>query len=135
MPNIDELPITAQNEIRAQSGAAPAHGLHEEKKRIGFFERLTGGRRSEDAPAPKREPEFNQSAPAPRPQAVAAPQVVAAPKGLKIERPRSEIGIASAPKRVETPSRLAAIDTRGMPDESGDSDDLEIPAFLRRQAN
>ncbi len=43
MPNIEELPIVAQNEIRAQSGAAPAQGIHEEKKRIGFFERLTGG--------------------------------------------------------------------------------------------
>jgi hypothetical protein len=36
---------------------------------------------------------------------------------------------------MDTPSRLTAIDTRGMSDESGDSDDLEIPAFLRRQAN
>jgi cell division protein FtsZ len=136
MPNIDELPITAQNEIRAQSGAAPAHGLHEEKKRIGFFERLTGGRRTEETPA-KCEPEFGQPtlAPAPKPQIVAAPLIVAAPKGPKIERPRSELGIAPAPKRLETPSRLSAIDTRSLADESADSDDLEIPAFLRRQAN
>jgi cell division protein FtsZ len=137
MPNIDELPITAQNEIRAQSGAAPAHGLHEEKKRIGFFERLTGGRRTEETPAPKREPEFGQStlAPAPKPQVVAASPVVAAPKGPKIERPRSEVGIASAPKRLETPTRVVANDTRAMTDESLDSDDLEIPAFLRRRVN
>jgi len=137
MPNIDELPITAQNEIRAQSGAAPAHGLHEEKKRIGFFERLTGARRAEETPAPKREPEFGQStlAPAPKSQVLSASPVVAAPKALKIERPRSEAGIASAPNRIETPARVVANDVRPMTDESLDSDDLEIPAFLRRRAN
>ena len=138
MPNIEELPIVAQNAIKAQSGAAPARGLHEEKKRIGFFERLTGGRRTEEAaPAPKREPEFGQAslAPAPKPQVAAAAQVLAAPKSLKIERPRSEVGIASAPKRLETQTRVVANDTRLMTDESLDSDDLEIPAFLRRRAN
>ena len=136
MPNIDELPIVAQNAIKAQSGAAPARGLHEEKKRIGFFERLTGGRRTEEtAPAPKREPEFGQASLAPKPQVAATPQVLAAPKSLKIERPRSEVGIASAPKRVETQTRVVANDTRLMTDESLDSDDLEIPAFLRRRAN
>jgi cell division protein FtsZ len=138
MPNIEELPIVAQNAIKAQTGATPSRGLHEEKKRIGFFERLTGGRRNtEEVPAPKREPEFGQAslASAPKPQVVATPQIVAAPKSLKIERPRSEVGIASAPKRLETQTRVVANDTRIITDESLDSDDLEIPAFLRRRAN
>jgi cell division protein FtsZ len=143
MPNIEELPVVAQNAIRAQSGETPERGLREEKKRIGFFERLTGGRRhhEEELAAPKREPEFAKREPEfgevpTGPQAVAKPQVVAAPKGPKIERPRSEVGIASAPKRPEpVVARIAANDTGPLGPESLDSDDLEIPAFLRRRAN
>jgi cell division protein FtsZ len=133
MPNIDELPIMAQNEMRAQAGTPPAQGLQEQKKRVGFLERLTGGGRSRAAEAipAKREPEFGQPAPvAPR----VPPQPQPALKGVKIERPRGEAAALTVPKRVEIQPRLAAIETRGAQAESLDDDDLEIPAFLRRQA-
>ena len=41
MPNVEEFPLPVQNEIRARSGAAPSPGLAEQKRKVGFLERLT----------------------------------------------------------------------------------------------
>jgi cell division protein FtsZ len=146
MPSMEELPVVAQNEIKAQAGQAPSFGLAAQKKKVGFLERLANvgrSRKEPDAEMPaKREPEFGQRlAPqvpeaartqAPRPQPLGQP---AAQKGIRIERPRSEQAPAAAPKRIETQARPLAVEMAATATESFSDDDLEIPAFLRRRAN
>jgi cell division protein FtsZ len=153
MPSMDELPVTAQNEIKAQSGQAPAHGLAAQKKKVGFLERLANvgrHRKEPDAEMPaKLEPEFGQPRLASlpetaKPQLQAQPQAqaqvqtrplaqAAAPRAIRIERPRGETAPA-VPKRIEAPkSAVAEVTAAGA--ESSGTDDLEIPAFLRRRAN
>ena len=144
MPTVEELPIVAQNEIKAQAGQAPSVGLAAHKKKVGFLERLANvgrSRKQPDAEMPaKREPEFGQawSPPAPetpKPQ-ISRPQPQApsaAPKGLRIERPRGEE--APAPRRVEMQPRVRPVEMTDTAAESLAEDDLEIPAFLRRRAN
>jgi cell division protein FtsZ len=66
MPAVEDLPLVAQNEIKAKAGDEPHLGLAAQKRRVGFLERLANvgrGRKEPDAemaPAPKREPEFGQ---------------------------------------------------------------------------
>jgi cell division protein FtsZ len=139
MPNIEEFPLPVQNEVKARSGAAPSAGLAEQKKKVGFLERLTGvarGRKDEDAAVPdKREPEFGAPKPLPMvPKTVSPKPVEALPKGLKIERPDSDIALARMPKRIEAQPKVVSMETREPVDESPAEDDLEIPAFLRRRA-
>jgi cell division protein FtsZ len=152
MPNMDELPITAQNEIKAQSGQAPAHGVAAQKKKVGFLERLANvgrHRKEPDAEMPaKLEPEFGQprlaSLPeAPKLQPQAQPQhqnqprplaQAAAPRAIRIERPRGETAHV-VPKRIEAQPKAPAAETVATAVESTGGDDLEIPAFLRRRAN
>ena len=141
MPSMEELPVVAQNEIKAKSGQAPVIGLAAQKKKLGFLERLanvgrTLGKEAEEAPA-KREPEFERpwgempkAAERPKPESEAA-----APRGIRIERPRSERVVAAGPKVVEMQSASAAAEMVEAVDESLVDDDLEIPAFLRRRAN
>ena len=71
------------------------------------------------------------------PQATERPKPAseaAAPRGIRIERPRSERVVAAVPKLIEMQSPAAAAEIVETVDESLD-DDLEIPAFLRRRAN
>ena len=154
MPAVEELPLVAQNEIKAQAGQAPQLGLAAQKRRVGFLERLAGVGRARKEPEPemrpvKREPEFGQqwqsleTMPRMQPQMQAQaqpdpdpqPQAQAAPRGVRIERPRQAAPVALAPKRVEPQPRLAQVETAGAVDESQGDDDLEIPAFLRRRVN
>jgi cell division protein FtsZ len=139
MPNVEEFPLPVQNEIKARAGVAPAHGLAEQKKKVGFLERLTGvarGRKDEDAAKPdKREPEFGAPKPVPMvPKSVAPKPVETLPKGLKIERPDADSVVAAVPKRIESQPKVVSMETREPVDESPAEDDLEIPAFLRRRA-
>ncbi len=109
MPSVDDFPPIAQQEI--QKKAAPAA----EKKRSGFFDRLTNvglglkerGVRpaeTESSPQARTEPSFDAS------------QMTPEQAGVKM------------PRRLgETLARVAARE----PDEER----LEIPAFLRRKAN
>ncbi len=159
MPAVEELPVVAQNELKAQSGQAPQLGLAAQKRRVGFLERLANVGRARKEPeaevAPvKREPEFGQqwqAAEKPRPKA--QPQMQAEPeadlepdlqaesepqpgpaKGPRIERPRAG-AVPLAPRRIEPQTRLAKAETASASAESQGDDDLEIPAFLRRRAN
>jgi cell division protein FtsZ len=134
MPNVEEFPLPVQNELKARAGAAPAQGLAEQKKKVGFFERLTGvarHRKDEDASVPeKREPEFS----APKPVPMMPKPVETLPKGLKIERPDDDNLVTGMPKRIEAQPNVVSLETREPVDESPADDDLEIPAFLRRRA-
>ena len=142
MPSIEELPMVAQNAIKAKSGESPGFGLREQKKKVGFLERLANvGRSRKEVDAEmsaKREPEFDQAwaetpkpqAPRPQSQAQPAPQ-----RGIRIERPRNEPAPPAVPKRIESQTRPLAVEMAQGASESLIDDDLEIPAFLRRRAN
>jgi cell division protein FtsZ len=132
MPRIDELPVPAQNQIRAQR--AEGEG---EQKRVGLLQRLATvgfGRREEHA-AP-----------------VQAPVQASAPVAPPVERPMApeaqQSRPAMSPVHAEYAKRPAAppanrpaqgnLDPHGRapaPNRLLDDDQLEIPAFLRRQAN
>ena len=136
---MEELPVVAQNEIKAKSGEAPVIGIAAQKKRVGFLERLAnvGRHRKEPEEAPaKREPEFERSwGEMPKAAERPRPDVEAAPRGIRIERPRSEKVVAALPKLVEVQSAPEAVERAETHDELLVDDDLEIPAFLRRRAN
>jgi cell division protein FtsZ len=135
MPNVEELPLPAQNAIKAKSGEAPPVGLAAQKRKVGFLERLANvgrGRKDPDAEmSAKQEPEFGTRSVPETPKA----QAPAAPRGIRIDRPRGEGAIVSAPKRLEAQPRLAVAEIGEPSAESRADDDLEIPAFLRRRAN
>jgi cell division protein FtsZ len=135
MPNIEEFPVPAQNEVKARSGEAAPVGLQAQKKKVGFLERLAGvakGRTGEEpaGQAQKREPDFGQANTVPMPLRPAG----AAPKGLRIERPAGEATVNTLARRIEAQGRPAPQTVRDAGGESQPEDDLEIPAFLRRRA-
>src|SRR6187551_563759 len=128
MPRIDELPLPAQNEIRAQRGEITDD--HPEKRRMSLMQRLASvglGRRADNEPPP--------AAPMPRqarpvPQYERPPQRPSArhPEGRPPE-PVSEYARRAAPHGLDPHGRNAPVHN------SGEDDQLDIPAFLRRQAN
>jgi cell division protein FtsZ len=114
MPRVEDFPPV----VRAEMEQVHAHD-HEERGPMGLLKRLTQGlsRREEDQtrlqPAQPREPRLLQPAPEPR-------------------RAPSADGQVYAPRRgqLDDQGRLSV-----QPRASHDDDQLEIPAFLRRQAN
>jgi cell division protein FtsZ len=130
MPMIDELPIPAQNELRAQQGESPA-GEHPEKRRMSLLQRLATvglGRRDEGAheaemPA-NRPPVRPVSRPADRPPARPAPR----PPETRGPDPVSDYARRSPHQGLDPHGRQAPVHN------SPEEDHLDIPAFLRRQA-
>jgi cell division protein FtsZ len=136
MPRIEDLPLPAQNEIRAKRAAI----ADADKPRPSLLQRLASvglGRKTEEA------------APAPRPQAPRPP--VARPHAERLppypaprqdQRPaesRPQELVSEYAKRPPAPRPAPqGLDLHGRPSPvaaSIDDDQLEIPAFLRRQAN
>ncbi|MGB8016039.1 MAG: cell division protein FtsZ [Pseudolabrys sp.] len=127
MPRVDELPLPAQNEIRAQRGELADD--HPEKRRMTLMQRLASvglGRRTEDAPPTAAMPRAIR----PMPQYERPPQRPTArqPEGRPAE-PVSEYARRTAPQGLDPHGRSAPVHN------SQEDDQLEIPAFLRRQAN
>jgi cell division protein FtsZ len=125
MPRIDELPIPAQNEIKAQRGELAAD--HPEKRRMSLMQRLASvglGRKDEAPPLPQT---AHQPLPGAMPMAKrpvrSAPRPAEAPVSEYARRP------APAPQGLDLHGRPAPVQN------SSEDDQLEIPAFLRRQAN
>jgi len=130
MPRVEELPMPAQNQIRAQAGEMEQN--HEHHKRASLLQRLAtvGFGRKEEAPVhqevtqqPQRQEPVMQPQVSPvhaeysrRP----APQQPAAPAGYRPAAPQQQA--------YEPAPRPAA-------PRAAEEDQLEIPAFLRRQAN
>jgi cell division protein FtsZ len=131
MPRIEELPLPAQNQLRASRGDAPERATPE-KRRTSLLQRLAAvglGRREEEDEAP---------APAPRMAAPIPPRPAPAPAPRPIES-RAQEPVSEYAKRPPA-ARPApqGLDHHGRPapvHNSIDEDQLEIPAFLRRQAN
>jgi cell division protein FtsZ len=128
MPRIDELPMPAQNEIRARRGELPGED-HPEKRRMSLLQRLAsvglGRREEEEAAGPA----------APRPVPVApmlnerlAGRPMPRPAESRAELPVSEFAKRPAPQGLDQHGRQSPVHN------SGEEDQLDIPAFLRRQA-
>jgi cell division protein FtsZ len=123
MPRIEELPLPAQNEIRAKRGELHEEH-HPEKRRMGLLQRLAAvglGRREDDE---------EEAAPALAPRS-SAPQSYdrLPPRPAPRPEPVSEYARRTGPQGLDTHGRQApAAKTQ-------EDDQLDIPAFLRRQAN
>jgi cell division protein FtsZ len=133
MPRFDELPMIAQNELRAKRGDV-ANAEPAEKGRMGgLLQRLAavglGGRREDEGEArPNPRPAVR---PAPR---TAAPMPV--PQRPAPRPPESRQGdpVSEYAKRP-THQGLDPLGRQAPAHSAGDEDHLDIPAFLRRQAN
>jgi len=124
MPRIDELPLPAQNEIRARRGEL-ADDHHPEKRHRSLLQRLAsvGLGRREDHPkmpqaprAPQMGPDRLPGRPMPRPTETRP-------------EPVSEYAKRTMPQGLDQHGRASAVHN------SAEQDQLDIPAFLRRQAN
>ncbi len=124
MPRIDELPLPAQNEIRAKRGEL-ADDHHPEKRHRSLLQRLAsvGLGRREDHPkmpqaprAPQMGPDRLPGRPMPRPTETRP-------------EPVSEYAKRTMPQGLDQHGRASAVHN------SAEQDQLDIPAFLRRQAN
>jgi cell division protein FtsZ len=127
MPRLDELPLPAQNQLRARH-ADPADA-GPEKQRLSLLQRLAqvGLGRRDDAEAPAE-------AAAPEPARPAMPPLPAR------QPPRMPDPVSEYAKRPQpAPTAPQGLDMHGRPSlpvqKPVDDDQLEIPAFLRRQAN
>jgi cell division protein FtsZ len=134
MPRMEDLPLPAQNEIRASRGEMPETGT--EKRRTSLLQRLASvglGRREDDEPTKTVAPR-QLMPPASRP----APRRNDNPRA---NEPNAEDGgpISEYAKRHPAPRPAPqGIDPHGRPVPAPtaiDEEHLEIPAFLRRQAN
>jgi cell division protein FtsZ len=131
MPRIDELPMPAQNEIRARRGElAPEN--HPGKQRLSLLQRIASvglGRRQQE----EGEPEPSSRAPQSPPNApVAQERLGGRPMPRTPEsrpEPVSEYAKRSAPQGLDQHGRQTPVH------KPSEEDQLDIPAFLRRQAN
>ncbi len=126
MPRIEELPVPAQNEIRARRGEMPEDD-HPEKRRMSLLQRLASvglGRREADEPPAAPAPRVTGPIPTERLPGRPAMPRPAEPR----PEPVSEYAKRAAPSGLDQHGRQAPVHN------SGDEDQLDIPAFLRRQA-
>jgi cell division protein FtsZ len=151
MPGIDELPRPAQAELRAKLGEGEVD--HPEKRKVSLLRRLAAvglGRRDEQeeaermpanvrpprppAPRPHDRPlerPMDRAPPAPRP-AMPAPPMSAPPMPRAPEPPVSEYAKRPAQAGPDPLLRQAPMPPMA---KAVEEDQLDIPAFLRRQAN
>jgi cell division protein FtsZ len=121
MPRVEELPLPAQNEIRAMRSEAD---MSQDPKRMTLLQRLATvgfGKREEGAPvSPAHDP---------RVQRVAEPRPPSAVHAEYAKRPAAPQGYRPAQGQLDPHGRPAPAPR------PAEDDQLEIPAFLRRQAN
>jgi cell division protein FtsZ len=143
MPRIDELPRPAQAELRAKRGEE-VEAEHPEKRKVGLLRRLAavGLGRRDDEEEPAKAPVNVRPAPRPAPPAPAPRMPVDRPVD-RAPAPRPTMP-APAPRAPEPVSEYAkrpahqGLDPMGRQapvHNSVEEDQLDIPAFLRRQAN
>jgi cell division protein FtsZ len=124
MPTFEDLPVPGQNEYRARRGEMP-EAEHPEKRRLTLLQRLAAvglGRRDDEpeaepretrAPEPVRRAERPPMRPRPEPRS-----------GEQV----SEFAKRGAPQGLDPHGRPAPVA------HASEDDQLDIPAFLRRQA-
>ncbi|QRG08011.1 cell division protein FtsZ [Xanthobacter dioxanivorans] len=142
MPRVDELPLPAQNQIRAQRGEPPVAQAQPDKKRMTLLQRLAHVGRREEEPEPQRREQPSMRAPERRP----VDPRTADPRDNRGEGRGESRGDMrpTMPARpgdpvsefAKRPPARPAAEVPSRPGPHRDEDDqLEIPAFLRRQAN
>jgi cell division protein FtsZ len=144
MPRIDELPRPAQAELRAKRGEE-VEAEHPEKRKVGLLRRLAAvglGRREDDEESEKPQANVRPARPAPAPApAQRLPADRPVDRAPPVPRPSMP---APAPRAPEPVSEYAKRPTHQGLDPMGrqapvhnsvEEDQLDIPAFLRRQAN
>ena len=138
MPRLDELPMPAQNEIRARRGEL-LEDSHAENRPRSLLKRLAS------VGFGRREAEAHEAPPSPRPAPVSAPlpterlagrpmQRQAEPRQDVRQEPRHELPVSDYAKRP-APQGLDQHGRQSPVHNPADEDQLDIPAFLRRQAN
>ena len=133
MPRIDELPLPAQNELRAKRGE-PTGTEHPEKRRMGLLQRLASvglaaaAMKPEETQARERPVRCARSRVPRRPVAPMPRPVAAAAGGTASAEPVSEYAKRPAHQGLDPLGRQAPVHN------SAEEDQLDIPAFLRRQA-
>ncbi len=135
MPRLDELPVPAQNEIRARRGEVREDD-HPEKRRMSLLQRLASvglGRRDQDEsetnlPAAALSPSVGGPVSPERLTGRPMPRPLQPRPDSGQELPVSEYARRSAPQGLDQHGRQAPVHN------SSDEDQLDIPAFLRRQA-
>jgi cell division protein FtsZ len=146
MPGIDELPRPAQAELRAKRGEGEVD--HPEKRKVSLLRRLAAvglGRRDEQEEGEKMPPHVRPVRP---PMPAPASRPVDRPIDRPIDRaappPRPAMPSAAMPRSTEPVSEYAkrpphpGFDPLARPapmPKPAEEDQLDIPAFLRRQAN
>jgi cell division protein FtsZ len=128
MPRIDELPLPAQNEIRAKRGEL-ADDHHPERRQRSLLQRLAsvGLGRREDIPKSPSAPRAAAGAPMP-----GVDRLPGRPMPRPAEprpEPVSEYAKRAMPQGLDHQGRASTVHN------SSETDQLDIPAFLRRQAN
>ncbi|ODT17293.1 MAG: cell division protein FtsZ [Kaistia sp. SCN 65-12] len=138
MPRVEDFPVVAQREMQAQRAEAqPQH--EEDRGPMSLLRRLASvglGRREEEAPVPQAQrpqPAPQQRAPqqGQQPQPPRQPQQAAPRAPQQPMQPRAPQQSQDAMYRP----RQAELDQHGRVMPRSEDDQLEIPAFLRRQAN
>ena len=117
MPAIEQLPAVAQKELKAKAEGAAEVGLAAQKKKIGFFERLAGIGRAEMP----QDVEISREQEPPMEQASKPETAVEEIKATGTDGPIAPSQPSAAPQPA--PAQPAG----------QEAEDLEIPAFLRRQ--
>jgi cell division protein FtsZ len=123
MPRVEELPLPAQNEIRAKRGEVDTDQVSADTRRMSLLQRIAsvGLGRREDAPA-ERQPK--------KPAGRAAHGASGEPRAPEL----ADYAKRPAPSRA-TPHGLDHHGRQAPLPASVEEDQLEIPAFLRRQSN
>jgi cell division protein FtsZ len=154
MPGIDELPRPAQAELRAKRGEGDVD--HPEKRKVSLLRRLAAvglGRRDDQEEPERIAPSVRPVRP---PMPAPAPRPADRPSDRPIDRapppPRPPMPAAAMPRSAEPVSEYArrpphhGVDPLARPapmqapmqaavQKPVEEDQLDIPAFLRRQAN
>ncbi len=129
MPTVEELPLPAQNQIRAQRAGSQPADVSVDTKRRTLLERLAsfGMSRQEDAVAP----------PVRRPTPVQPPQQTYRPASAPAPVQETHSEYAKRSLQAPQPRQQAALDLHGRiaPQRQYEDEQLEIPAFLRRQSS
>jgi cell division protein FtsZ len=133
MPSIDELPRPAQAELRAHRGEQ-VEADNPEKRKVGFLRRLASaglGRKENEGQPEKREANMRPVRPLPRQadRAPVPPRPASPAPGPRNADPVSEYAKRPTHHTLDLHGRQSPVHN------SLDEDQLEIPAFLRRQAN
>ena len=131
MPKFEDLPMPAQAEIRQASGDGEAE--HPQKTRLSLLQRLANvglGRRDEETEPPIAARASGPAMPTMPPLPERKPARNVAQQISANESPVSEYAKRPAPQGLDAHGRQAPV----APAPQGD-DHLDIPAFLRRQAN